>query len=62
MRFGGLSVLTDDRFHVTVKVGWQWPVSFDRCRIAACPDSDDLSQIVTLSQKNGCWEVIYNYY
>ena len=33
MRFGGLSVLTDVRFHITVKVGWQLPVNFDRCHI-----------------------------
>ena len=36
MRFGGLSVLTDVRFRVTIKVGWQLSVSFDRCHVAAC--------------------------
>ena len=55
MRFGGLSDLTDVRFRVTVKTDRQLP----SCLSDLWPDSDDLSHI-TLSQKNGCWEVIYN--
>ena len=58
MRFGGLSDLTDVRFRVTVKTDRQLP----SCLSDLWPDSDDLSQIVTLSLKYECWEVIYNYY
>ena len=47
MRFGGLSVLTDVRFHVTVKTDRQLP----SCLSDLWPDSEDLSQIVTLSQE-----------
>ena len=47
MRFGGLSVLTDVRFRVTVKTDRQLP----SCLSDLWPDSDDLSQIVTLSWK-----------
>ena len=47
MRFGGLSVLTDDRFRVTVKTDRQLP----SCLSDLWPDSNDLSQIVTFSRK-----------
>ena len=47
MRFGGLSVLTDVRFCITVKTDRQLP----SCLSDLWPDSNDLSQIVTLSQK-----------
>ena len=47
MRFGSLSVLTDVRFCVTVKTDRQLP----SCLSYLWPDPEDLSQIVTLSQK-----------
>ena len=43
MRFGGLSVLTDVTFHITVKTDRQLP----SCLSDLWPDSNDLSHIVT---------------